>query len=108
MNNSVLLASYLMNAVWQIALIAVAGCLLARLMRVFSSGAEHILCVFTLISATLLPATPLLRAIFLAPFHSPSASVFLLFAPVASPDNGISAGRAFFLSTTAISVMAFL
>jgi TonB family protein len=108
MNNSVLLASYLVNAVWQITLIAVAGCLLARLLRVFSSRAEHILCVFTLVSAMLLPATPLLRAIFIVPFHSPAASVFLLFVPAASPDNGINAGRAFILSTAAISVLAFL
>ncbi len=108
MNNSVLLATYLMNAVWQIALIALTGCLLARLLRGFSSRAEHILCVFTLVFAILLPATPLLQAVFLAPFHSTAASVFLFFVPVASPDNGISAGRAFILSTAAISVMAFL
>ena len=108
MTNGILLTSYVINAVWQIALIAVSGSLLARLVRKFSPQAEHILCVLTLVAAVLLPATQLLQAIFLAPFHSPGATAFLFFAPVASPDSAGKTEGVFTLSPSTIGVIAFL
>lgn len=108
MSNGILLTSYVINAVWQIALIAVSGSLLARLLRKFSPQAEHILCVLTLVSAVLLPAIPLLQAIFLAPFHRPGATAFLFFAAVAGPDNATKTEGVFTLSPATISVIAFL
>jgi TonB family protein len=108
MNNGILLASYVINAVWQIALIVVSGSLLARLLRRFSPQAEHILYVLTLASAVFLPAKSLLQAIFLASFHSRAATAFLFFAPVASPDNASRAEGVFTLSPATIGVIAFL
>ena len=108
MNNGILLTSYVINAVWQIALIAVSGSLLARLLRKFSPQAEHILCVLTLFSAVFLPAAQLLQAIFLAPFHSPGATAFLFWAPVASPENSSKTESVFTLSPATIGVIAFL
>lgn len=108
MISSTLLASYVINAAWQIALIAASGCLLARLLRKSSPSAEHILCVLTLISAIVLPAVPLLESSFLARFHSTGAAGFLLLAQVAGADAAIKADGVFTLSSTVIRAIAFL
>ena len=108
MSNSILIASYVINAIWQIALIAMTGCLLARLLRRFSPKAEHALCVLTLVAAIFLPATPVLRAIFYACFPTPGAGAHILFAPVTIPDNPTAAEGVFTLSSAIIKVIALL
>ena len=108
MSNGILLTSYVINASWQIALIVVSGSLLARLLRRFSPQAEHILCILTLVLAVLLPAMPLLQAIFLASLHSPGATAFLRFAPIAGADIASKTDGVFTLSPAAIRVIAFL
>ena len=108
MSSSILVTSYVINALWQITLIAASGCLLARLLRRFSPRAEHILSVFTLVSAICLPSAPLVQAVFHDTFHSQGASAFLLLASVTGPNNRISADGVFTLSATTIRVIAIL
>lgn len=62
MNNLMsFVASYLMNAVWEVILIACAGWLANRLLRRVGPQAEHIGWVATLVAALVAPALPLLR-----------------------------------------------
>jgi TonB family protein len=108
MTSIALLASYLLNAIWQVALIIATGCLAARLLRRFNPSAEHIVCVFTLFVAILLPATPFLHAVFSPMFRSPAAGAYLSLAQVANPVDGTEVGRAVTLSIAKVRFFAFL
>ena len=69
MNNNVvvLLTSYIVNAVWQIPVLAFAAWSLSRLVERAGPELPHRIWVATLILATLVPATPLIRSQFVHP-----------------------------------------
>ena len=77
-----MVASYLVNCMWQIAMVAAAGWLVCRLLNKLGPQVEHLIWVFTLGLAILTPALPLLRglwALLLAPNH-PGAQPQIAFA----------------------------
>ncbi len=57
---SSVIASYLVNSVWEVALIAGAGWLVSRLLKKLGPAAEHLTWVSTLALAILMPALPFL------------------------------------------------
>ena len=57
-----LLTSYVVNAVWQVAALAVAAWLIARWVKPAGPELQHKIWVVTLILATLAPATPAIRS----------------------------------------------
>jgi TonB family protein len=70
---SIVIASYLVNSVWEAVVIAAAGWLASRLLKRMGPHAEHIVWVSTLALAVLMPALPFvlwLRAF----LHIPSAA----------------------------------
>ena len=67
-----IIASYLVNSAWKIALIAGAGWLASRLLKKMGPQAEHIVWVSTLLLAILLPALPF--------FHWLQRHLFIPFA----------------------------
>src|ERR1035437_9597426 len=67
-----IIASYLVNSAWTIALIAGAGWLASRLLKKMGPQAEHIVWVSTLLLAILLPALPF--------FHWLQRHLFIPFA----------------------------
>ncbi|HEX4032657.1 MAG TPA: M56 family metallopeptidase [Terracidiphilus sp.] len=70
--------TFLINAVWQIALIAGAGGLAARLLKRLGPQAEHIAWVSTLIAAIVTPVLPLVARMFqLLPFPPPARPSFV-------------------------------
>lgn len=69
--------SSLVNAVWQVAVIAAAGWLATRALKRLGPRAEHIGWVSTLALAVLAPAVPLLRSLSALLFREPSAGVHL-------------------------------
>ncbi|MBN9614949.1 MAG: energy transducer TonB, partial [Acidobacteriales bacterium] len=60
-NLSGFVVSYLVNAVWEVVLIAGAGWLVSRMVKRVGPQAEHVVWVSTLGLATVMPALPLLR-----------------------------------------------
>ncbi len=54
-------ASYIINSVWEVPLVAGAGWLVSRMLRKLGPQAEHVIWVSTLALAVLTPALPLLR-----------------------------------------------
>jgi beta-lactamase regulating signal transducer with metallopeptidase domain len=66
MNNSAFLwlTSYVVNAVWQVAVLACAGWGLARLVKPAGPELQHKIWVATLMLATLVPATPVIQYYF--------------------------------------------
>jgi len=77
-----IVASYLVNCMWQIALLATAGWLVSRLLNKLGPQVDHFIWVFTLGLAILTPALPLLRglwALLFAPNH-PGAQTEIAFA----------------------------
>lgn len=85
MSNSGVVVSYLANAVWQVALIAAAGWLIARLLRRLGPRAEHAAWVSVLAVGILAPGAPFLRSLFSLFFTRGSASGHLSIALAASP-----------------------
>jgi beta-lactamase regulating signal transducer with metallopeptidase domain len=64
-NNAVLaVASYVVNAAWQVAVLASAGWVLARWARRAGPELQHKIWIATLILATFVPATPLITSFF--------------------------------------------
>jgi TonB family protein len=55
------IASYVVNSVWEVVLIAGVGWLMSRLLKKFGPQVEHIVWVFTLLLAVFTPAFPLFR-----------------------------------------------
>jgi TonB family protein len=58
-----LFASYLVNAIWQVTVVAAAGWLASRFLRQLGPRAEHIGWVSTLVVAVLAPSAPLFRSL---------------------------------------------
>ncbi len=85
MNGVSALVSCLVNAVWQVAVIAAAGWLASRVLKRLGPRAEHVGWVATLVVAVLTPAVPLLRSLSVLLFHQPSAGVRLSISFVAVP-----------------------
>jgi TonB family protein len=67
---SILIGSFFLNAVWQVALIAAAGWLAARLLRRSGPQAEHVAWAVTLIASILTPIISILPWVFAALFPS--------------------------------------
>ena len=68
-----IVASYLVNCVWQIAMVAAAGWLVSRFLRKLGPQVEHLIWVFTLGLTILASAVPLLRglgAMLFVPYHA--------------------------------------
>jgi TonB family protein len=57
----VFMASYVVNSIWEVALIAVAGWIVSRLLKRLGPQAEHLTWVSTLALAILMPALPFFR-----------------------------------------------
>jgi len=56
-----LFVSYLINSAWEVALLAGAGWMASRLLKRIGAQVEHIVWVFTLLLAVLMPAFPATR-----------------------------------------------
>jgi beta-lactamase regulating signal transducer with metallopeptidase domain len=63
-NAFLLLTTYVVNAVWQVAVLAAAGWCLSRWVRPAGPELQHKIWVATLILATLVPATPVIQSYF--------------------------------------------
>ncbi len=63
-NASLLLTSYVVNAVWQVAVLASAGWCLSRWVKPAGPELQHRIWVATLILATFVPATPMIQSYF--------------------------------------------
>lgn len=87
-----LLVSYLVNALWQAAVIAAAGWLASRALRRLGPGAEHAAWVVALSLAVLAPAAPLLRSLSALLFGHASGGSQLPIVLAAAPD--LSSDRA--------------
>ncbi len=61
LNPFLLLTSYVVNAVWQVAILACAGWALSRLVKPAGPELQHKVWVATLMLASLVPATPVIR-----------------------------------------------
>lgn len=85
MNGVDSLVSYLVNAVWQVAVVAAAGWLATRALKRLGPRAEHVGWVATLVIAVYSPALPLLRPLSALLLRQSSAggypSIFLSAAP---------------------------
>jgi beta-lactamase regulating signal transducer with metallopeptidase domain len=84
MNNSgfLLLTSYVVNAAWQVAILAFAAWGLSRLVKRAGPELQHKIWVATLILATLAPATPVIQSLFVRRALTGQANVDL---PGAAP-----------------------
>lgn len=80
-----LLTSYAVNAVWQVAVLGAVGWGISRLVRRTGPDLQHKVWVATLIVATLAPATPILQSYFV-PSTEASMSWPANFAPLAGRD----------------------
>jgi hypothetical protein len=102
MNNLVCsVASYLVNAVWEVALIGGAGWAVSRLLRRLGPQVEHVLWVVTLALAIVTPALPLWRWLGNAIFASVGMREHLSIAFVAM-DGGKSNAAAALLPPVVI------
>jgi TonB family protein len=106
MNNPVcLIASYLVNSIWEVSLIGGAGWVASRLLRRLDSQVEHIVWVLTLVLAVLTPGLPLWRWL----FHFLSASagggehLSIVFSATENVDAHVR--RAAFLSPVLIEAL---
>ncbi len=85
MNGISSLVSYLVNAIWQVAVIAGAGWLATRALKRLGPRAEHVGWVATLAIAVLAPAFPLLHFLSASLFRQPSAGSRLSISFAALP-----------------------
>ncbi len=93
MNNPVcLIASYLVNAVWEVSLIGGAGWVVSRFVKRLGPRVEHVAWVVTLALAVLTPALPIWRWLVVALFSSAEENGHLSIVFVAV-DGAKSAGR---------------
>ncbi|MBB5065905.1 TonB family protein [Granulicella mallensis] len=70
----VFMASYVVNAIWEVALIAAAGWMVSRLLKRLGPQAEHVTRVSTLALAILMPGLPFFRWL-MAFLHAPDKGI---------------------------------
>ena len=102
------IASYLINSLWLIPLIAATGWLMSRMLRRLGPQVEHFLWVSTLLLSVLTPAFPLYRWLpaFLPLPHSASGHSSITF--VAAQGLDLKAANVFIIPTTLIVPLLFL
>jgi beta-lactamase regulating signal transducer with metallopeptidase domain len=109
-NNALLwLTSYVVNAVWQVAVLASAGWALSRLVKRAGPDLQHRIWVAALMLATLVPATPMLRYYFTrqASTTQVSASSPAVIARLSAPNVPLS-GSDLIVSPVALHLVSGL
>ncbi|HEX4757434.1 MAG TPA: M56 family metallopeptidase [Terracidiphilus sp.] len=94
---SAVIASYLINAVWQTTLVAGAGWLVARLILKLGPGAEHVAWVSTLMLAVVVPALSPLRRLLasLDSLRGSSGHASIVFAAAEEAEPGLGGAHVF-------------
>lgn len=98
----IVIASYLVNSVWEAALIVVAGWMASQLLKRMGPQAEHIVWVSTLMLAVLMPALPFLRWL-RAYVHIPWAATEHLSNTVVAAQSGEPMREAVYVLPTVFS-----
>jgi TonB family protein len=102
-----LIASILVNAVWQIPLIAGAGWLAIRVLRRLGPQAGHSISIVTLMAATLTPGLPHLSRLVAALFIQPAVQSHHSIVPTIVQNTG-SPGHNVYMLPTAILWLLFV
>lgn len=108
MNSLSALVSYLVNSVWQVAMIAGFGWIASRFLRRFGPQAEHVAWVVTLVAAVFTPAAPLIQTLSSVLLRSSSAGGPLSIALAAEPEAGSQTHGSYQLPAAAIWLLAVL
>jgi TonB family protein len=109
MNNLVCsIASYLVNAAWEVSLIGGAGWVVSRFVKRLGPRVEHVAWVVTLALAVLTPALPIWRWLVRALFPSAGANGHLSIVFVAVDGAKSNGGNVAFLPSTLILVLLAL
>lgn len=84
-----MIASYLVNSVWELFLVAGAGWIVSRLLRKLGPQVEHVTWVYALVLAVLMPALPFLRPLLLLlnGSHALSAQSAFTYGVIQSGEN---------------------
>jgi TonB family protein len=82
-----MIASYLVNSVWELVLVAGAGWLASRLLRKLGPQVEHIMWVSALVLAVLMPALPFLRPLFLNSSHALGGQPTFIYGVIQGGEN---------------------
>jgi hypothetical protein len=99
------IASFLVNATWEIPLIAGAGYVMSRLLKKLGPEVEHFAWLSTSVVALVVPAVPLLRQLSISAFAPGTSLEHLSITLLAAGSTDLKIDGVLFLPTSVIFVL---